>query len=149
MFSFVSISIIDSNNMDFFQFNRALERIQQEWIEQQCSQTQVVKSLKANCKKLNLAYHGNTPGDGNCFFNAISDQLSLLGLPHQSPWDIRQSVVEFLRRNPSLQVCTKSSLSGFYVSDLIMRSIMQTLSRPVARLDFGGVRNPSKWTFWT
>ena len=108
----------DSSNMDFIQFNRVLERIQQDWIEHQCSQSQVVKSLKANCKKLNLAYHGNTPGDGNCFFNAISDQLSLLGLPYESPWDIRQSVVEFLRRNPSIQVRTESPASGFYVHGL-------------------------------
>ena len=79
-------------------------KLQEAWIERQVSQSQVVKYLEDNCKKLNLAFHGKTPADGNCFFNAVADQLDLLELPQQSPAELRKSVVEFLHEHRSVQV---------------------------------------------
>ena len=91
-------------HLDPIQFADVIERIQQDMISQQMSENQAVKSLEENCRKLQLAFHGRTPADGNCFYNAVSDQLDLLGLQHQSPSEIRQSVVKFLRCNSSIQV---------------------------------------------
>ncbi|XP_072039985.1 uncharacterized protein [Amphiura filiformis] len=76
---------------------------QQEWIVQQASYHDVAKALKQNCRRLGLQFHGQTPGDGNCFFHAVSDQLNLLGLPSQSAVDLRQSVVTFMRCNSTIQ----------------------------------------------
>ncbi|XP_072029369.1 uncharacterized protein [Amphiura filiformis] len=137
-----------AKQLDFVQFNSLLERLQQTWIDQQVSQSQVVKSLEDNCKKLNLAFHGKTPADGNCFFNAISDQLNLLGLPHQSPWEIRQSVVEFLRRNPSIQAqdgtidfqaihpdweryCTSIARDGEWADHIVITATAHLLQREI------------------
>ncbi|XP_072043457.1 uncharacterized protein [Amphiura filiformis] len=134
--------------IDPAQFKSILERLQQIWIEQQTSESQVVKYLEENCKKLNLAFHGKTPGDGNCLFNAVSDQLDLLNLPHQSPSDLRQSVVEFLRRNPSIQAqdgtinfkaiqpdwetyCTSMARDGVWADHIVITATAHLLQRDI------------------
>ncbi|XP_072014058.1 uncharacterized protein [Amphiura filiformis] len=135
-------------NVVLLQFKDLLERSQKRWIEQQVSESQVVKCLQANCKKLNLAFHGKTPADGNCFFNAVSDQLHLFNLPHQSPWNLRQSVVEFLRNNPSIQgpdgtinfeaihpdwetYCTSMARDGEWADHIVIVAIAHILQRDI------------------
>ena len=41
-----------------------------------------------------------TPKDGNCMFQAISDQLARLGLTLKTPSELRSSIVQYLRNNP-------------------------------------------------
>ena len=62
--------------------------------------------LIGNCRHHGLVFHGDTPADGNCFFHAVSDQLSLLGVPDQSPSQLREKVVQFLKSNPTVEVST-------------------------------------------
>ncbi|XP_072049762.1 uncharacterized protein [Amphiura filiformis] len=142
------LSLASTQYKDPGQFKSILERLQQIWIEQQTSESQVVQYLEENCKKLNLAFHGKTPGDGNCFFSAISDQLDLLNLPHQSPSDLRQSVVEFLRRNPSIQAqdgtidfqviqpdwktyCTSMARDGEWADHIVVTATAHLLQRDI------------------
>ena len=60
--------------------------------------------LVENCRRHGLTFHGHTPADGNCFFHAVSDQLSLLGLPHQSAVQLRNNVVVYLMYHPQIEV---------------------------------------------
>ena len=62
--------------------------------------------LIGNCRQHGLVFHGYTPADGNCFFHAVSDQLSLLGVPGQSSSQLRNKVVQFLKSNPTVEVST-------------------------------------------
>ena len=64
--------------------------------------------LEDNCREAGLNFHGDTPADGNCFFHAISDQLTLLGKPRQSVAQLRERVVQFLKENPRVEVSTYS-----------------------------------------
>ncbi|KAL3889148.1 hypothetical protein ACJMK2_001502 [Sinanodonta woodiana] len=49
---------------------------------------------------LGLELHGETPADGNCFFEAVSSQLRRLNCAVQtSPQQLRQEVVAFMRSN--------------------------------------------------
>ena len=42
-------------------------------------------------------YHQSpTPGDGNCLFHAMSDQLKRLDMPEQTAAQLRKAVVEYL-----------------------------------------------------
>ena len=42
-----------------------------------------------------------TPGDGNCLFHAMSDQLKRLNMPEQTAAQLRKAVVEYLRAHPT------------------------------------------------
>ena len=42
-----------------------------------------------------------TPKYGNCMFHAISDQLARLGITLHTPSELRLSIVQYLRNNPS------------------------------------------------
>ena len=44
--------------------------------------------LQNNCNELGLTFSGHTELDGNCFFNAISDQLYRLCLDTVSPYQL-------------------------------------------------------------
>ncbi|XP_072036646.1 uncharacterized protein [Amphiura filiformis] len=59
--------------------------------------------LQTNCQKHNLQFIGNIPGDGNCFFHSIADQLERVNLPHQTHEVLRKEVVQYLRENPVIQ----------------------------------------------
>ena len=60
--------------------------------------------LLENCRRAGLRVHGHTPADGNCFFHAVADQLSLLGLQHQSAAQLRNHVTLFLEYHPEVEV---------------------------------------------
>ena len=68
------------------------------------SENEVQQRLLENCRRAGLKVHGHTPADGNCFFHAIADQLSLLGLPHQSAVQLRNNVTSFLEQHPQVRV---------------------------------------------
>ncbi|XP_063411137.1 uncharacterized protein LOC134694073 [Mytilus trossulus] len=50
-----------------------------------------------------LEYSTPTPKNGDCFFEAVSDQLIRLGLQRQNPAVLRQNVIDFLEHNPALE----------------------------------------------
>ncbi|KAL3887952.1 hypothetical protein ACJMK2_000337 [Sinanodonta woodiana] len=60
-------------------------------------------TLEANCLSLDMVLHGETPADGNCFFEAVSNQLRRLTV-QKSPQELRQEVVAFMRDNRVIQV---------------------------------------------
>ena len=68
------------------------------------SENEAEKRLLENCRRAGLKVHGHTPADGNCFFHAVADQLSLLGLPHQSATRLRNGIVCYLKDHPQVQV---------------------------------------------
>ena len=60
--------------------------------------------LKSNILSLGLQYGQLTPSNGNCFFEAVCDQLKRVGQPPLSPQQLRQHVVNYIRANPVLEV---------------------------------------------
>ena len=68
------------------------------------SDNEVGQRLLENCRRVGLKVHGHTPADGNCFFHAVADQLSLLGLTHQSAAQLRNNVTNFLAYHPQVKV---------------------------------------------
>lgn len=60
--------------------------------------------LLSNLKDIGLEYSTPTPGDGNCFFEAVSDQLKRLGLPPQNAHLLRTNIVQFCKENYVLKV---------------------------------------------
>ncbi|KAL3889183.1 hypothetical protein ACJMK2_001533 [Sinanodonta woodiana] len=61
-------------------------------------------TLEATCLSVGLELHGETPADGNCFFEAISSQLRRLNcVVQKSPQELRQEVVAFMRTNRVIQ----------------------------------------------
>ncbi|XP_072050658.1 uncharacterized protein [Amphiura filiformis] len=67
------------------------------------SQNEAEQHLTENCRRAGFKIHGHTPKDGNCCFHAVSDQLTLLGLPHQTAAELRDKAVSYLRRHPQIQ----------------------------------------------
>ncbi|KAL3888210.1 hypothetical protein ACJMK2_000586, partial [Sinanodonta woodiana] len=62
-------------------------------------------TLEANCLSLGLELHGETPANGNCFFEAVSSQLRRLNcVVQKSPQELRQEVAAFIRANIVIQV---------------------------------------------
>ena len=72
--------------------------------------------LRANCAKAGLRFRGQTPGDGNCFYRAVSDQLARIGRGGHADMNhgaLRESVAEFLSRNHHIQVRNVYGLQCF------------------------------------
>ena len=67
-------------------------------------QSNSAERLTENCTFFQLQSVGSIPGDGNCFFHAISHQLKRLNVQNQSPSELRKLVVNYLRENPQIQV---------------------------------------------
>lgn len=61
--------------------------------------------LHANIHEIGLEYGTPTPGNGNCFFEAVRDQLKRLELPLISAYQLRLNIIKFCRDNPILKVC--------------------------------------------
>lgn len=55
-----------------------------------------VQEFMQNISEKRYSEHGNTPGDGNCFFWAISGQLGRVGLPSQTHGILRQRLCDFI-----------------------------------------------------
>ncbi|KAK3607771.1 hypothetical protein CHS0354_040675 [Potamilus streckersoni] len=76
------------------------------------------KTLEENCQRVGLKFHGETPGNGNCFFEAVSSQLQRLNCAVQkSAQQLRQDVVAFMKANAILQVCEGTINLAEFISD--------------------------------
>ncbi|VDI20736.1 Hypothetical predicted protein, partial [Mytilus galloprovincialis] len=64
-------------------------------------QDDVEERLKQYCNFHGMEFLGRTPGNGNCFFEAISSQLDRLQLPRKSPELLRREVTTYLKENPT------------------------------------------------
>ncbi|XP_076091292.1 nuclear GTPase SLIP-GC-like isoform X2 [Mytilus galloprovincialis] len=64
-------------------------------------QHDVEERLKQYCNFHGMEFLGRTPGNGNCFFEAISSQLDRLQLPRKSPELLRQEVTTYLKIKPT------------------------------------------------
>ena len=65
--------------------------------------------LKANCQRHGLEIRKETQSNGNCFFEAVFDQLERLGLhgelqKYESALKLRECLVNFMENNDS-KVC--------------------------------------------
>ena len=58
------------------------------------------ESFTHNLKRAGLRIRCNIPGDGNCLFNAVCDQLRLLKIQRMRHLDLRHRAVNYLRENP-------------------------------------------------
>ncbi|XP_052097435.1 uncharacterized protein LOC127732440 [Mytilus californianus] len=66
-------------------------------------QTLIVERLKRNCSSHGLEYRGQTPGNGNCFFEAITCQLDRIGADVIAPEQLRTNVVNYISTHPSFE----------------------------------------------
>ena len=75
-------------------------------------QFHIEQKLKENCTDNGLEYHGDTPRNGDCFFEAIASQLSRIKAQQSalSPLQLRQKVSEYIWQNPTYDV----SISSIY-----------------------------------
>ena len=54
----------------------------------------IEQRLKENCRENSLEFHGLTPGNGDCFFEAIASQLRRIGAQQSSSLQLRHEVTE-------------------------------------------------------
>ncbi|KAL3889477.1 hypothetical protein ACJMK2_001817 [Sinanodonta woodiana] len=108
-------------------------------------------TLERNCQNVGLQFHGETPGNGNCFFEAVSSQLQRLKYPVQlSPQQLRQDAVAFLKDNQLLQVsdgyinlaefmynesfeeyCARMAEDGEWADHILVVAMARTLQRDI------------------
>ncbi|KAL3889457.1 hypothetical protein ACJMK2_001801 [Sinanodonta woodiana] len=108
-------------------------------------------TLERNCQNVGLKFHGETPGNGNCFFEAVSSQLQRLKYPVQlSPQQLRQDAVAFLKDNQLLQVsdgyidlaefmcnesfeeyCARMAENGEWADHVLVVAMARTLQRDI------------------
>ncbi|KAL3889488.1 hypothetical protein ACJMK2_001828 [Sinanodonta woodiana] len=108
-------------------------------------------TLEINCQNVGLKFHGETPGNGNCFFEAVSSQLQQLKYPVQiSPQQLRQYAVTFLKDNQLLQVsdgyidlaefmcnesfeeyCARMAEDGEWADHVLVVAMARTLQRDI------------------
>ena len=80
---------------------------------------------------LGLEYSTPTPGNGDCFFEAISDQLERLGKQKQSAHDLRRNVVSFCRQNPTIQVIM---FTAYFLSKIPTIHTFSNIKRKTVRI---------------
>ena len=80
----------------------------QQSIAEHEEQLNVMERLKSNCSAIGVEFRGITPGDGNCFFDAISCQLRRLGLDPVGPNQLRKDVVDYISTHQSFEVSNTS-----------------------------------------
>ena len=61
--------------------------------------------LMDNITRSGMKFRAETPGDGNCFFHAISDQLDRLQLPAKHAKELRTMLVKYLQDLPLVINC--------------------------------------------
>ncbi|KAL3889480.1 hypothetical protein ACJMK2_001820, partial [Sinanodonta woodiana] len=108
-------------------------------------------TLERNCQNVGLKYHGETPANGNCFFEAVSSQLHRLKYPVQlSPQQLRHDAVAFLKDNQLLQVsdgyidlaefmcnesfeeyCARMAEDGEWADHVLVVAMARTLQRDI------------------
>ena len=71
-------------------------------------QNGIEQRLKENCTENGLEYHGQTPGNGDCFFEAIASQLRRIGANHSSSALLRKQVAEYIQQHPTYEVSMRS-----------------------------------------
>lgn len=57
------------------------------------------QALEEKMRKSGLRYRRQIPGDGNCMFHAVADQMERLGEPGHDHEGLRTRAVEALRNN--------------------------------------------------
>ena len=53
-----------------------------------------------NMKKAGLEIRRNIPGDGNCLFHAVCDQVRRLGIGRMRHTELRQKTIAHMKENP-------------------------------------------------
>ena len=81
-----------------------LEQIIEKSVAAYTEQQDVLDRLKRNCSLYGLEYRGLTPGNGNCFFEAISCQMERLALDKIDPDQLRKNVIEYMSTNHTYKV---------------------------------------------
>ena len=66
------------------------------------SYADALKSFQRNLQRAGVRIRQNVPGDGNCLFNAVCDQLRRLKIARMRHKELRKCAVEYLRKNPTL-----------------------------------------------
>ena len=90
----------------------------------------IEQKLKDNCRDHGLEYLGETPRNGDCFFEAIASQLSRIGVsqsrPLLAPLQLRLKVSEYIRQHPTYKVstCSVPLQIGLKVSEYIRQHLI-------------------------
>ena len=92
--------------MDLQQMQRDLSKVS--------SNTDLLAELKKIASDKGFVISDNE-GSGNCMFHAVSEQLNLVKGIKISHKELRQSIVQYLRKNPKLVSCVFFSLHIFWL----------------------------------
>ena len=92
---FLGNSCYDPDDLYLFLIQSYVSYAEQHDIEQR---------LKENCRENGLEFHGLTPGNGDCFFEAIASQLRRIGAQQSSSVQLRHEVMEYIRQHPTYDV---------------------------------------------
>ncbi|XP_078615344.1 uncharacterized protein LOC144884161 [Branchiostoma floridae x Branchiostoma japonicum] len=82
--------------------------------------------LAAHVSELGLTFRAAVPGDGNCMFHAVSDQVLRTEGKHMDHLQLRQQAVDHLRRNP--RNAHGDHLSN-YIPNQAWEEYLETMSR--------------------
>ena len=74
-----------------------LDASAREHAERQAEKQTFKDRLQKNLESLKMKVRLEVPGDGNCFFYSMVDQMKRLGLPEITAGGLRNNVVDFLR----------------------------------------------------
>ena len=89
-------------------------RQMQRHVSQISSNTDRLAELEKIASDKGLVISDNE-GSGNCMFHAVSEQLNLVKGIKISHKELRQSIVQYLRKNPKLVSCVFFSLHIFWL----------------------------------
>ena len=74
----------------------------------------IEQKLKDNCRKNGYEFHGETPRDGNCFFEAIASQLNRINAEKRySSKQLRQEITEYILQHPTIEVSIRFAFKYF------------------------------------
>ena len=99
-----------------------------------------MQMLKENITALGLALRTDVPGDGNCFFHCIENQLEWLGLTSKGAAQLRAEVVAFLRETNDLMdhktdadaYLSHMGTNGVFVDHTIVLAMTRILGRDIS-----------------
>ena len=107
-----------------------------------------IESLQEEVLLSGMQFKQGVPGDGNCFFHAVADQLKRIGEPGYSAADLRKLSVNFLKTNPLdeegahlanyledetwEQYLSRMSRSGQYADGILIYGALNALNRPLS-----------------
>ena len=101
------MSLVNTINISFRQKRRSdifevLTRAAKKTTLKERSYDNALKSFVGNLQRAGVRIRQNVPGDGNCLFHAVCDQLRRLKIARMRHIELRKRAIEYLRNNPTV-----------------------------------------------